>query len=96
MPEVIQLHRQQLRPGDVTSKYGVAVTKPLKTIADLLVEGVVPRKYLIEAVAAALEQKLILPSEIAKSKLTANEKKLVEVIIRVALKRSTPKSMPMA
>jgi hypothetical protein len=81
IPPVLQLHRKRLNPDDVGIKYGVRVTKPLKTLIDLVKGDHVPRKYLHEAVAQAIEQQIILPSEIARADLTAKERKLLQSFI---------------
>jgi hypothetical protein len=78
VPPIIRLHRRPLRPGDVITKYGVPVTKPLRTIVDLLVAEQIPRKYLKEAILEALDQELFLPGEIQKAKLSAKERQLLE------------------
>ena len=86
IPPVLQLHRKRLSPDDVGIKYGVRVTKPLKTIIDCLKGEHVPRKYLQEAVAQAIEQQIILPSEITKANLTPKERKLLQSFLPEAVK----------
>ena len=86
IPPVLQLHRKRLSPDDVGTKYGVRVTKPLKTIIDCLKGEHVPRKYLQEAVAQAIEQQIILPSEITKANLTPKERKLLQSFLPEAVK----------
>lgn len=78
VPPIICLHQRQLSTNDVITKYGVPVTKPLRTIVDLLVAEQVPRKYLKEAILESLDQQLILPVEIPKAKLTVKERQLFE------------------
>jgi hypothetical protein len=56
----------------------VRVTKPLRTIVDLLVDGHAPTKYIKEALEEALDQNLILPGEIADANLTEEERKLFD------------------
>lgn len=81
IPPSLQLHRKRLSHDDIGIKYGVHVTKPLKTIIDCLKGEHVPRKYLQEAVAQAIEQQIIPPSEISKAKLTPKERKLLQSFI---------------
>jgi hypothetical protein len=86
IPPVLQLHRNRLSPDAIGIQYGVRVTKPLKTIIDLLKSERVPRKYLQEAVAQALEQQIILPSEIVRANLAPKNRKLLESFIAAAVK----------
>jgi predicted transcriptional regulator of viral defense system len=85
-PPVLQLHRKRLTPDDVGIKYGVRVTKPLKTIIDLLKDADVPRKYLQEAIAEAIEQQIILPSEIDRAEITPKERKLLQTLVQESVK----------
>jgi hypothetical protein len=85
IPPIIHLHRKQLASADVITKYGVPVTKPLRTIIDLLVNEQIPRKYLREAIAEAMDQKLILPGEIAKAKISQKERTLLEKLVKEAI-----------
>jgi hypothetical protein len=73
IPPLIKLHRKKVSSDDFSLKYGVRVTKPLKTIVDLLKSSQVPRKYLQEALAQAIEQQIILPAEFAG--LTPSQRK---------------------
>lgn len=82
VPEVLYLHYQQLSKKDITIRYGVPVTKPLRTIVDLLVDGQTPSKYIIEALEEARDQNLILNGEIADANLTEDERELLEALMR--------------
>jgi hypothetical protein len=85
VPEVLRLHRRHLRSDEVIIKYGVPVTKPIRTLVDLLVEEKIPRKYLQEAIVEALDQKLILRAEISKVKLTVSERQLLNRLLEDSL-----------
>jgi hypothetical protein len=82
VPKLLVLHRRRLESSEVVTKYGVKVTRPLKTIVDLLRDGGVPRKYLEEAVAQALDQQIILPGQIAKANLNADERRELQSFLR--------------
>lgn len=82
VPEVLCLHRKHLRKADIAIRSGVRVTKPIRTIVDLLAEGHAPKKYIEEALAQALEQNLILSGDFAAAKLTNEERKLLEELRR--------------
>lgn len=85
VPPIICLHRKRLSPNDVTNRYGVPVTKPLRMMVDLLIDEQVPRKYLKEALLEALDQKLILKGEIPKAKLNPKERELFESFLQEVL-----------
>jgi predicted transcriptional regulator of viral defense system len=59
IPEVLILHRAQLDPGDIQEIHGVRVTRPLRTIIDLLRTGHVDRSQLKQAVDEAIRRGLI-------------------------------------
>jgi hypothetical protein len=84
VPDVLCLHHKHLHKQDTTVRYGVRVTKPLKTIVDLLVDGHTPSKYIKEALGEALDQNLILSGEIADANMTEEERKLFEDLMRKA------------
>jgi len=64
LPEVLILHRAHLDKGDVQEMHGVRVTRPLRTIMDLLETGEVDRSQLKEAVNEAVRRGLIGRTEI--------------------------------
>lgn len=84
VPDILCLHHKKLTKNDITIRYGVPVTKPLRTIIDLLIDGLTPTKYMIEALEEALEQNLILPDEIAAANLTEEERQLFDNLMRKA------------
>jgi predicted transcriptional regulator of viral defense system len=54
LPEILELHRADLPTEDVQEMHGVRVTRPLRTIADLVKTGRVDRGQLRKAVEQAL------------------------------------------
>jgi len=58
------LHRAHLDPGEVQEMHGIRVTRPLRTIVDLLRSGHVDRSQLKLAVDEALRRGLIGRKEI--------------------------------
>jgi hypothetical protein len=59
IPEVLVLHRAHLDPNDVQEIHGVRVTRPLRTIIDVLRTGHVDRSQLKQAVNEAIRRGLI-------------------------------------
>jgi predicted transcriptional regulator of viral defense system len=64
IPKILVLHRAQLDQNDVQEIHGVRVTRPLRTIVDLLRTGHVDRSLLKQAVDEAIRRGLIGKREI--------------------------------
>src|SRR5580698_875044 len=64
IPEILILHRAYLDLDDVQEIHGVRVTRPLRTIVDLLRAGRVDRSQLKQAVDEAIQRGLIARREI--------------------------------
>jgi predicted transcriptional regulator of viral defense system len=64
IPEILVLHRAHLDASDVQEIHGVRVTRPLRTIVDLLRSGTVDRSQLKLAVDEAMHRGLIARQEI--------------------------------
>jgi predicted transcriptional regulator of viral defense system len=64
IPEILVLHRAHLESSDVQEIHGVLVTRPLRTIVDLLRSGNVDRSQLKLAVDEAIRRGLIARREI--------------------------------
>jgi predicted transcriptional regulator of viral defense system len=63
-PEILVLHHAVLDASDVQEMHGVRVTRPLRTIVDLLQSGHVDRNQLKQAVDEAIRRGLIGRKEI--------------------------------
>lgn len=68
IPKVLALHFADLPENDVDDVHGVRVTKPMRTILDLLEEQEVPPDILREALQEGLRRGIIRRSEISKAK----------------------------
>jgi predicted transcriptional regulator of viral defense system len=64
IPNVLTLHRAQLKPTEVQEMHGVRVTRPLRTIADLLESGGTDRSQLKQALEEALRRGLVARRDI--------------------------------
>lgn len=64
IPEVLLLHRADLAEGDVQEMYGMRVTRPLRTILDLLQTGRVDRTLVRQAIGEAMQRGLVSRKQI--------------------------------
>ena len=64
IPEILVLHKADLSEGDVQDMHGVRVTRPLRTIVDLLESGHVDRALIGQAIDQALRRGLISKKQI--------------------------------
>lgn len=85
VPRVLVLHFADLPQSDIAAANGVRVTKPMRTILDLLKGGEVPNATLRQALREALRRGLIRRSEIAEArKHLADTKQLRTFFQKVA------------
>ena len=68
IPRVLVLHYADLPQSDIGAVHGVRVTKPMRTILDLLEHGEVPLATLRQALREGLRRGLIRRSEIADAR----------------------------
>lgn len=62
------LHRGSVYNDDIETRFSVKVTRPLKTIADLLVTRTVQMDHMQQAVKQAFQRGLITRTELARAK----------------------------
>jgi predicted transcriptional regulator of viral defense system len=85
IPRVLVLHFADLPRIDIGVVHGVRVTKPMRTILDLLEGGEIPPATLRQILREALRRGLIRRSEIAESrKHLVDSKKLRTIFQKVA------------
>jgi predicted transcriptional regulator of viral defense system len=79
VPKVLNLHRGALSKEDTDSRQGFRVTKPLKTIIDIIAEGAIQEDHLRQAVRQAAQRGLISAFELKQAKTISPEvKKKIE------------------
>lgn len=66
IPDILVLHHTNLDKADVQEMHGVRVTRPLRTIVDLLRTGTVDRSQLKLAVDEAMRRGLIARRDLAR------------------------------
>src|ERR1700730_7270074 len=68
IPRVLVLHFADLRQSDIGVAHGVRVTRPMRTILDVLAGGEMPLATLRQALLEGLRRGLIRRSEIAEAR----------------------------
>lgn len=66
IPNVLVLHRANLQPTEVEERQGYMVTRPIKTLLDLIRAQTLPEEILRSAFAEAAQKGLITQTEIAR------------------------------
>jgi hypothetical protein len=85
IPGVVVLHFADLPQVDIGAVHGVRVTKPMRTILDLLEGGEIPPATLRQALLEGLRRGLIRRSEIAEArKHFADDRQLRTLFQKVA------------
>jgi predicted transcriptional regulator of viral defense system len=64
IPQILILHRNNLLKDDVTIKFGVKVTRPIRTVIDLIASREVEEGFISQGLAEGLRSGLIRRSEI--------------------------------
>jgi predicted transcriptional regulator of viral defense system len=79
IPEILVLHHAQLEANNLQEMHGVRVTRPLRTIVDLLQSGHVDRSQLKQAVDEAIRRGLIGRKEIDRMPHDKLQRSLLEL-----------------
>ena len=84
IPGVLILHYADLPESDVQTEQGFRVTRPLRTIFDLIEAGTVERNFIRQALRQALDRGLITRQQIRNSAMSGPARKIVEEELRRA------------
>jgi predicted transcriptional regulator of viral defense system len=82
IPRVLVLHLADLPQGDIGVAQGVRVTKPMRTILDLLEGGEVPLATLRQALRDGLRRGLIRRSEIGEARKHLGDSKQLRTLFQ--------------
>ncbi len=83
-PKVLVLHRGGVPKADREARKGFVLTKPLRTLLDLLEEGDVPEETLAQAGKEALKRGLITRAELKRRKTTPEQKRFLATLRKTA------------
>lgn len=78
IPGVLVLHNGTFRKDEVESMHGFKVARPLRAIADLLIEETVEMDHMRQAVRQAFSRGLLSKGELERSHLSENTKERIK------------------
>ena len=82
VPAVLVLHYADLSEGDVEWAQGFKVTRPLRTILDLIAAGTVERTFIQQALSQAVDRGLFTRHQIRSTPMSDAARKNVEGMLR--------------
>ena len=84
IPSILVLHYADLPASDVQTGPGYKITRPLRTILDLIESGEVERNFIRQALTQAVDRGMITRQQIRNAQLTEPTRKVIEEILRQA------------
>jgi predicted transcriptional regulator of viral defense system len=81
-PGVLVLHKGVLSPEDVTTRFGVKVTRPIRTVVDLIGSGKVEEGFIRQGLREGLQQGLIRREEIKSVNASAEVLRQLKAMMR--------------
>ena len=84
IPGVLILHYADLLESDLQTAQGFRVTRPLRTILDLIEAGTVERTFIRQAIRQAVDRGLITRQRIRNAAMSGPARKVVEEAMRRA------------
>jgi hypothetical protein len=78
----LRLHYDQIPESEMEERNGFIVTKPLRTILDLLFEQRLERRHVKDALRDALDKYLILPQDISSLSLPDDKREELKQFLR--------------
>jgi predicted transcriptional regulator of viral defense system len=84
IPGILVLHYADLLESDITAAQGFKLTRPLRTILDLIEAGTVERRFIRQALRQALDRGLITRQQIRNNRMNERARKIVEEALRRA------------
>jgi predicted transcriptional regulator of viral defense system len=82
IPHVLRLHHARLSPRDVQTIDGVRVTTPLRTLIDVIAEGVIAPELQVQAVDQALRRGLIMRRQLETARVSTRARQRIDRILK--------------
>ena len=84
IPGILVLHYADLPASDVQTAQGYKLTRPLRTILDLIEAGTVEQRFIRQALRQAVDRGLITRQQIRNARMSGPAHKMVEEVLRRA------------
>ena len=84
IPKILVLHYADIAAADTESNQGVKVTRPMRTLTDLLAEGKTSQEWIEQAGRQAFQRGLITRAQIEKAPLPREQKTMLLNLVRKA------------
>ena len=82
IPDVLRLHHARLSQRDVQTIDGVRVTTPLRTLIDVIAEGVTAPELQVQAVDQALRRGLIMRRQLETARVSTRARQRIDRILK--------------
>lgn len=82
IPGILVLHKGQIRTEDVTTRYGVKVTRPIRTVLDLIASNDVEEGFIRQGLLEGLQQGLIRRDEVRSVKAPPDAVRALKDLLR--------------
>ena len=89
IPDVLRLRHARLSARDVQTIDGVRVTTPLRTLIDVIVEGVIAPELQVQAVDQALRRGLIMRRQLETARVSTRARQRIDRILKQVLDGSS-------
>jgi predicted transcriptional regulator of viral defense system len=84
IPGILTLHYANLPEEDVQTAQGFRFTRPLRTVVDLIEEGAVERRFIVQAIRQALNSGQITHHQIEGRRLGGPARQMFDEVMRQA------------
>jgi predicted transcriptional regulator of viral defense system len=90
IPDVLRLHHARLGARDVQTIDGVRVTTPLRTLIDVIADGVIAPELQVQAVDQALRRGLVMRRPLETARVSTRARQRIDRILKQVPDGSTP------
>ncbi len=82
IPDVLRLHHARLSERDVQTIDGVRVTTPLRTLIDVMAEGVIAPELQVQALDQALRRGLVMRRQLESARVSTRARQRIDRILK--------------
>lgn len=81
-PGILALHYADLPESDVQAAQGYRITRPLRTIIDLIEGGTVEKQFISQALRQAVDRGLVTRHQIRTARMSGSVRKAIDEVLR--------------